>query len=91
MSLDITLKLINFRITDVVNHPHISFPQTKDMPQAELLSIRPCTILHLGLIQKVSRIIYMPVLILVTKLKYKMIITYFILIRKNNLKKLNKY
>jgi len=41
VSLDIiALKLINFRITDVVNHPHISFPQTKDMLQAELIKYK---------------------------------------------------
>ncbi len=41
VSLDIiALKLINFRITDVVNHPHISFPKTKDMLQAELIKYK---------------------------------------------------
>lgn len=38
VSLDIVvLKLINFRITGIVNHPHISFPQTKDMLKTELI------------------------------------------------------
>lgn len=38
VSLDIVaLKLINFRITGIVNHPHISFPQTKNMLETELI------------------------------------------------------
>lgn len=38
VSLDIVaLKLINFRITDIINHPHISFPQTKDMLKTQLI------------------------------------------------------
>lgn len=41
VSLDIiALKLINFRITDIVNHPHVSFPQTKDMLQNELIKYK---------------------------------------------------
>ncbi|GEM_PF-1006547 len=41
VSLDIiALKLINFRINDIVNHPHITFPKTKDMLQAELIKYK---------------------------------------------------
>ncbi len=38
VSLDIVaLKLINFRITNIVNHPYITFPQTKDMLKTQLI------------------------------------------------------
>ncbi|GEM_PF-2095213 len=33
----IALKLINFRITSIVNHPYITFPYTKDMLTSELI------------------------------------------------------
>lgn len=32
-----SLKLINFRITDIVNHPDVSFPKTKDMLESQLI------------------------------------------------------
>lgn len=36
----IALKLINFRITDIVNHPDITFPYTKDMLINKLISYK---------------------------------------------------
>ncbi|HBN05706.1 MAG TPA: hypothetical protein DD434_07955, partial [Bacteroidales bacterium] len=33
----VALKLINFRITDIVNHPNISFPQTMEMLKTEIV------------------------------------------------------
>lgn len=33
----VALKLINFRITNIVNHPHITFPYTKDMLISKLI------------------------------------------------------
>ena len=33
----IALKLFNFRITDIVNHPHIEFPQTMEMLKTEIV------------------------------------------------------
>lgn len=39
--IDITsLKLINFRITDIVNHPHLTFPITKEMLENNLVEYK---------------------------------------------------
>jgi len=41
VSLDIVaLKLINFRITDIVNHPDVNFPYTKNMLVNELIKYK---------------------------------------------------
>jgi len=36
----VSLKLINFRITDIVNHPDVSFPYTKNMLVNELIKYK---------------------------------------------------
>ncbi len=36
----VALKLINFRITDIVNHPDVSFPYTKEMLVNELIKYK---------------------------------------------------
>ncbi len=36
----VALKLINFRITDIVNHPDVTFPYTKDMLENELIKYK---------------------------------------------------
>lgn len=36
----VALKLINFRITDIVNHPHLTYPITKNMLQKKLIQYK---------------------------------------------------